>query len=171
MKRRMHMAKIKVYSLEQAEEWKKVLQQFPQADVYYSPEYTRGFARNGDGEPLLLHYVSDKLQAVNVVMKRLVPLPEHIETEDEELRDYVDYVTPYGYGGFLLKGEQSEVELQQLQKVYADFCRDHKVVAEFVRFHPVLNNAHTVENLYEVIDLGNTICMDLTRDYLAEPEQ
>ena len=77
------MAKIKEYSLEQAEEWKKVLQRFPQADVYYSPEYTRGFARNGDGEPLLLHYISDKLQAVNVVMKRPVPLPEHIETEDE----------------------------------------------------------------------------------------
>lgn len=156
------LAKIKVYDLEQAEEWKKILTRFPKADIYYSPEYTKGFAENGDGEPLLLHYTGDRLQALNVVMKRPVPLPENLNPADEELKDYVDYVTPYGYGGFLLEGECSEAELQQLQKVYADFCRDHKVVAEFVRFHPVLNNAHEVEKLYEVIDLGNTICMDLT---------
>lgn len=98
-------------------------------------------------------------------MKRPVPLPEQVKPEDVDLRGYVDYVTPYGYGGFLLEGDQSETELLQLQKAYADFCRDHKVVAEFVRFHPVLNNAHSVETLYDVIDLGNTICMDL-----ASPE-
>jgi len=156
------MAKIKAYSLEQAEEWKTILKGFPAHDIYYLPEYVKAFAENGDGEPVFLHFVSDRLQAVNIVMRRPVPIPENAEPDDEQLKEYVDFVTPYGYGGFLLEGDTSEAELQQLKKTYFDFCRDRKVVAEFVRFHPVLNNAHRVEALYEVVDLGNTICMDIS---------
>lgn len=158
------MAKIKVYTLEQAEQWKQILKWFPDHDVYYLPEYVKAFAQNGDGTPLLLYYVGDGIQGINIVMKRPVPLPEKLLPEDEDLKEYCDFVTPYGYGGFLLEQEATEEQLAVLKKTYLDFCKDNKVVAEFVRFHPVLRNAHKVEPLYQVIDLGNTICMDITSE-------
>lgn len=156
------MAKIMVYTMEQAEEWKQILLQFPRVDIYYLPEYVKAFAQNGDGEPVFMYYISENLRAINIVMKRPVPLPDKLEAQDEDLREYIDFVTPYGYGGFLLEGDCSQEELQLLKKTYYDFCKDQKVVAEFVRFHPVINNAHEVDTLYEVIDLGNTICMDIS---------
>lgn len=139
-----------------------MVHEFEKCDVYFLPEYVKAFAENGDGEPMLIHYISEKLQAINIVMKRPVPLPEHLEENEEELREYVDFATPYGYGGFVLQGDCNENEIQMLVKNYHDFCRDRKVVAEFARFHPIIGNAHMAESLFLVKDLGNTVCMDIS---------
>lgn len=156
------MAGIKVIELAQEEEWNKVIAQFPQHDVYFTPGYAKAFWVNGDGEPALLYYNGRDMQAVNIVMKRPVPVLRTECPEDEALREYFDFVTPYGYGGFLLKGDTSEDKKQELKHAYLDFCRDHKIVAEFNRYHPVIDNAHDMECLYQVVDLGNTVCMDLS---------
>lgn len=156
------MAGIRVIDLTREEEWNKVLEKFPQHDVYFTPGYVKAFRVNGDGEPLLLYYPGERMQAMNIVMRRPVPVPEGDSEELAELRTYADYVTPYGYGGFLLQGDTSEAEKEALAHAYLDFCRDHKIVAEFNRYHPVLHNAHELENLYEVVELGHTVCMDIS---------
>ncbi|MGN1159573.1 MAG: lipid II:glycine glycyltransferase FemX [Lachnospiraceae bacterium] len=156
------MTGIRIIDLTKEEEWNRVLAQFPQHDVYFTPGYVKAFQVNGDGEPLLLYYPGERMQAMNIVMKRPVPVLTVERPEDEELKGYSDFVTPYGYGGFLLQGDTSEAEKEALAHAYRDFCRDHKIVAEFNRYHPVIDNAHDMECLYEVIDLGNTVCMDVS---------
>lgn len=156
------MAGIKVIDLEHEEEWNRVIAQFPQHDVYFTAEYVKAFERNGDGEPLLLFYNGENMQAVNVVMKRPVPVRQIRDEADEALKACYDFVTPYGYGGFLLRGDACEEEKQALAHAYRDFCRDHRIVAEFNRYHPVIGNAHDMECLYEVVDLGHTVCMDIS---------
>ncbi len=156
------MAGIRVIGLEQEEEWLRIIAQFEQHDVYYTPGYVRAFERNGDGEPLLLFYNGKRMQAVNVVMRRPVPVLRTLTPDDEALKAYFDLVTPYGYGGFLLKGDTSAEEKQTLAHAYRDFCRDHHIAAEFNRYHPVIGNAHEMECLYEVVDLGHTVCMDIS---------
>ncbi len=156
------MAGIRIVGLTKEDEWNQILGQFPQHDVYFTPGYVRGFEKNGDGEPLLLYYPGGRMQAVNIVMLRPVPVLCVKEPEDEALKEYFDFVTPYGYGGFLLRGDASGEEKQALAHAYRDFCRDHKIVAEFNRYHPVIGNAHDMECLYEVADLGHTVCMDVS---------
>lgn len=156
------MAGIKVIDLAMEEEWNRIVAQFEQHDVYFTPGYVKAFALNGDGEPLLLYYNGKQMQAMNIVMRRPVPVLSTERIEDEALREYYDFVTPYGYGGFLLKGDTSQAEKEALAHAYRDFCRDHKIVAEFNRYHPVIDNAHQMEELYEVIDLGKTVCMDIS---------
>lgn len=158
------MAKIKTYGLEQAEEWKKILKQFPKADIYYLPEYVKAFAENGDGEPVFIYYTGEKMQGINIVMKRSVPVPQELSAEDAYLREYVDYATPYGYGGFLFEGVCDKEQMQLFKKTYFDFCRDQKVVAEFVRFHPVIRNVDALCETIPTIDLGNTVCMDISSE-------
>lgn len=158
------MAGIQVIGLDNEEKWNRILEQFLQHDVYFTPGYVKAFARNGDGEPLLLYYPGERLQAVNIVMRRPVPVLRTVTPEDEALREYADFVTPYGYGGFLLRGDTSETEKEALAHAYRDFCRDHRIVAEFNRYHPVIGNAHDMACLYEVIDLGHTVCMDLASE-------
>ncbi len=156
------MAGIKVIDLTMEEEWNRVIGGFAQHDVYFTPGYVKAFRVNGDGEPLLLYYNGKHMQAMNIVMKRPVPVVRTEQAEDEALKTYFDFVTPYGYGGFLLKGDTCEAEKEALAHAYRDFCRDHKIVAEFNRYHPVLGNAHQMECLYEVEDLGKTVCMDIS---------
>ncbi len=156
------MAGIKVITLAQEEEWNKIITQFPQHDVYFTPGYVKAFQLNGDGEPVLLYYNGRDMQAMNIVMKRPVPVLRTECAQDEALSGYFDLVTPYGYGGFLLKGDTGKAQKQELKHAYLDFCRDHRIVAEFNRYHPVIDNAHDMECLYQVIDLGKTVCMDLS---------
>lgn len=156
------MAGIQVIKITQETEWNQCIAQFPQHDVYFTPGYVKAFQINGDGEPVLLFYHGKDMQAMNIVMKRPVPVARMQRAEDEALSEYCDLVTPYGYGGFLLKGDTGREQKEKLAHAYLDFCRDHKVVAEFNRYHPVIDNAHELECLYQVIDLGTTVCMDLS---------
>ena len=84
------MAGIRVIGLEQEEEWLRIIAQFEQHDVYYTPGYVRAFERNGDGEPLLLFYNGKRMQAVNVVMRRPVPVLRTLTPDDEALKAYFD---------------------------------------------------------------------------------
>ena len=156
------MAGIRVISIDQEEEWLRIIAQFERHDVYFTPGYVRAFQKNGDGEPFLLFYHGKNMQAANVVMRRPVPVLRTLVPEDEALKAYFDFVTPYGYGGFLLQGDTSDPEKQALARAYRDFCRDHQIVAEFNRYHPVIGNAHEMECLYDVVDLGHTVCMDIS---------
>ncbi|MDE7238623.1 MAG: GNAT family N-acetyltransferase [Lachnospiraceae bacterium] len=156
------MEGIRIIYLAHEDEWTRVIGQFAKHDVYFTPGYVKAFWRNGDGEPFLLYYAGKKLKAANVVMKRPVPVRQTKGAADEALKDCYDFVTPYGYGGFLLQGDTSEEEKQALAHAYRDFCRDHHIVAEFNRYHPVIGNAHDMECLYEVVDLGHTVCMDIS---------
>lgn len=149
---------ITVYTREQEKEWHEFIARFPKADVYYTPEYTHAFETIGDGEAQCICYEDGDFCAVNVVMKRPVPNPNG----SDELTGYYDFVTPYGYGGFLVSNPDDADKMRRLQDCYEQYCVENHIVAEFVRFHPVLNNAHTVENMYQVIDLGHTVCLDLT---------
>lgn len=151
---------IKIYTLEDTEGWEQCMSQFAQCDVYYLPGYTKAFELNGDGEPLLFYYECGGKRAANVVMKRRVPVKRILTENDACLREYCDFATPYGYGGFLLDGDWRKEDKNRLYAAYEDYLKKEKAVAEFVRFHPGLNNARRVDDFYEVIDLGNTIQLD-----------
>ena len=134
------MTGIRIIDLTKEEEWNRVLAQFQQHDVYFTPGYVKAFQVNGDGEPLLLYYPGERMQAMNIVMKRPVPVLTVERPEDEELKGYSDFVTPYSYGGFLLQGDTSEAEKEALAHAYRDLCRDHKIVAEFNRYQPLIDS-------------------------------
>lgn len=147
-----------VYDLTKGEEWDSIVRRFQEYDVYYLSGYTKGFQQNGDGEPLLFYYEDNGLRGINVVMKR--DIADDIRFQDKiEKNRYFDLVTPYGYGGWLIEGEG---DVEPLIQAYEKWCRKNRVVSEFVRFHPMLNNQERVNGFYEVIGLGGTIAMDLS---------
>lgn len=145
------------YTIEQAEEWDKAVRSLNAYDVYYLSGYVKAFQIHGDGDPVLFYYVDENLKGINVVMKRDVA--DDLFFWDKIERDTVfDLITPYGYGGWLIEGDGERTELRS---TYEAWCREHNVVSEFVRYHPMLNNATPSESWYDVIHLGKTIAMDL----------
>jgi hypothetical protein len=145
------------YTLEQAEIWDTVVRSFAAYDVYYLSGYVKAFWLHGDGEPMLFYYEGEGLRGIHVVMKRDIA-DDAIPVGTAEGDTLFDFITPYGYGGWLLEGEGDRAPLFA---AYEDWCRRHRIVSEFVRYHPLLNNAEATASFYDVVPLGHTVAMEL----------
>lgn len=154
---------LSVFTIEDREKWDAVVRSFQLHDVYYLSGYVKGFMIHGDGEPLLFYYEDAGIRGINVVMKRDIA-DDSFFSEKISRNTVFDFISPYGYGGWLLEGEGAT---DSLFAAYEKWCVDHNVVSEFVRYHPVLNNAERTQPHYDVVLLGKTISMDLaSRDVI-----
>ena len=146
-----------VYTLENATEWDEKVLSFLAHDTYWLSGYVKAFFLHGDGEPLLFYYVDGNVRGINVVMKRDISKDVHFKGKIPE-NTYFDFATPYGYGGWLIEGENAEALFAEYEK----WCFENNIVSEFVRFHPVIENHVAAKGGYEVIGLGNTVALDLS---------
>lgn len=138
--------------------WDIIVKSFSNYDVYYLSGYVKPFQVHGDGKPILVYVKEANLRGICVYMlrdicdeKRLKGIPK---------QQFYDMVTPYGYGGFIWEGDVSIDKLKKIQKRLVDFYRANGIICEFVRWHPMLQNAEIMRNVIEVIDLGKTVHMD-----------
>lgn len=146
------------YTIDQSEAWDKVVRSFSSYDVYYLSGYVKAFQIHGDGDPVLFYYDGEKSRGINVVMKR--DIADDVFFADKIGRDvFYDFVTPYGYSGWLIEGDSKNTELFI---EYEEWCKDHNIVCEFVRYHPMLDNALKTDGFYDVTVLGNTVAIDLS---------
>ena len=152
---------IEMIGLENENKWIDIVKQFRDCDVYYLPQYTKAFRVHGDGEPYLFYYQSEDTKAINVVMKRDISQCEYF-IESCRNNTFFDIATPYGYGGFLIEGDMSKKAMENFNKEYIAYCKNHSIVSEFVRFHPLLKNHLGLEDIYELTERGKTVSMDLS---------
>ena len=146
-----------VYTLEQSEQWDAVVRSFKDYDTYWLSGYVKAFHIHGDGEPLLFAYDDGTTRGINVVMMRDVACDEKFKGKIEEGR-YFDFATPYGYGGWIIEGAQTENLFNEYQK----WLDKKGIISEFVRFHPMIKNHEAVSSFYEVIQLGEVVHMELS---------
>ena len=146
-----------VLNLSQSEQWDAIVRSFNDYDVYWLSGYTKAFYLHGDGEPLLFYFESNSVRGINVVMKRDISTDIHFAGKLSK-EEYFDFSTPYGYGGWLIEG----TDTAELFDTYNKWCIDHRIVSEFVRFHPVLGNHKYVEPHYGIIPRGKTVALDLS---------
>lgn len=142
---------IQIYNIDNSSKWDEIVTSFVDYDVYYLSGYARSFYVHGDGEPQLLYYTNESLRAIYVYMKRKTAID-----------GVYDSITPYGYGGVLFDGEVNEANLLLFSDEFLQKMQDENIISDFVRYHPMLANAVSMKSISQVIDLGNTIAMDLT---------
>lgn len=145
-----------VYGLDQDEQWDFVVRSFKEYDTYWLSGYVKAFRTHGDGEPLMFYYKDENVRGINVVMKRDVsddpPFKDKIEANK-----YYDFATPYGYGGWIIEGENTE----GLFSAYTKWVEKNEIISEFVRFHPIVKNHEECTEFYEIIQLGEVVHMEL----------
>ena len=146
-----------VYSLEQAEEWDAVVRSFREYDVYWLSGYVKAFRIHGDGEPLLFYYEDAAVRGINAVMKRDIADDKNFKGKLEKGR-YSDFATPYGYGGWIIEGQESG----PLFESYLSWIEKNGIISEFVRFHPLIKNQENNSGFYETVRLGEVVHMDLS---------
>ncbi|WP_298023060.1 GNAT family N-acetyltransferase [uncultured Dysosmobacter sp.] len=147
---------LEVLTFEQRDRWDSLVRSFKKYDAYWLNGYVKAFQIHGDGDPLLFSYESEKTRGINVVMKRDVAKDRRFAGILEEGK-YFDFTTPYGYGGWLIEGEETE----GLFDAYQDWCERNGIISEFVRFHPMVKNHEKASCFYEIIQLGKVVHMNL----------
>lgn len=145
-----------VYTLNDFEQWDKTVRSFKEYDVYWLNGYVKAFQIHGDGEPLLFYYDDGETRGINVAMIRDIAKDERFKGKIPE-NVYFDISTPYGYGGWIIEGENTE----KLFEAYGDWIKHKGIISEFVRFHPLLKNSEKCTDFYEVIRLGKVVHMNL----------
>jgi len=151
----LKMATIKTLTLEQEVEWRDLLSQNAEADVYFHPGYLKPLAQRGEGRPLLFVFTEGERVALHIVLLRpLDRLPF-----SHAFADKFDSISPYGYAGPLLP---DPTWAGGFWKAWAEYAAAQGIVAEFIRFHPLLSNHEPFRDWVALRQAGSTIWMDLT---------
>lgn len=153
---------IKLIQYSDSEQWDTTVKSFSNYDVYYLHGYVTAFRIHGDGYPVLLFFDNGHMRALYVAMLRdIAEFPQFVGILEPS--KYFDIISPYGYGGFIMEGDISDSSVSQLNNELLEMC-EQRIVSNFTRFSPVLQNAELSRSFMEVLDLGKTIALDLSSD-------
>ena len=143
-------------TLSNASEWREAVQGTGVSDIYFLPEYHRAYELNGDGVAHLYLYESGPNCLVYPFMLRRIERAGN-EPVQETL---FDIETVYGYSGPITTTKAKEF-LGGAWAAFSDWCRQQRVVAEFIRFHPLLNNKDSLEGFAKVSPDRETVVINL----------
>lgn len=126
-------------------------------DIYYEPSYGELYEKIENGKCEIFEYKNQYGVVYHMFIKR------EIETKVDDTVWY-DLITPYGYGGPIIKEckKDHRTELiKEFEREFTKYCKKNRVVSEFIRFHPILENANDFKNMYDVSYIRNTVGTNL----------
>src|ERR1039458_8383092 len=128
---------IRVIAATRPDEWNGLLQRLAHSDVYFTAEYHLAHELNGDGKALAFVAEDGKRTLFHPFLIRLIP---EFDLHDE----WHDIESVYGYSGPLSTTNDRKF-LAEAWGAFSDWCQQQNVVAEFIRFHPLLDNKESLE--------------------------
>jgi hypothetical protein len=147
-------------AIDDMQAWRVALSALPASlqDVYFQPEYAALTVRSPEQRAVLFVYQQgEHVWAYPFVIREIV----HVAGDRLE-ESWCDIETPYGYGGPLSNTDDASF-LASAHQSFTDWCRKYRVVAEFVRLHPLLNNQRWLCPQAELIFDRETVSVDLAR--------
>ncbi len=129
-------------------------------DIYFTPEWGEVNRLIEPGEPFQYVFESEAGCIKNLFVKRDIPL-----LVDGE--QYYDIATPYGYGGPYIEScaEGGKEQLLEGYKIaFGQYCKENKIVSEFTRFHPLINNGKDFSQIYNARCIRQTVGTNLESD-------
>lgn len=134
-------------------------------DIFFSMRYGNLYEEIEDGACEQFEFIHPIGKVRNIFIKR--PLPFRINDNI-----FYEILTPYGYGGPVIEevSQGQEMELAILyDEAFNEYCEEHAIIREFIRFHPLVRNADHFSDVYDVQFRRMTVGTDLTRS--ADPFQ
>lgn len=153
---------LRLIESEKKELWDSVVRSFPEWDVYYLCGYARSLEVHEKSRAFLIDFSfgSERL-CYPVMEKDIADAPEFQGVLPNNT--WFDWETPYGYGGPLTESLSLSAAAQQaFLKELTAVCKERRVVTQFLRFHPLLQNQAVLGEVIQHKPLKNTIFMDLS---------
>lgn len=89
--------------------------------VHFTRNYCKTYMSVDNSNPLLFYYQDNDTTAYQVMFKRKI---------GSNLGEYYDLISPYGYGGWIIKGKYNS----NIFNEYIELCKRSQCVCEFIRF-------------------------------------
>lgn len=149
-----------IYSLEQKELWREALYRLPfsQQDVYMLPEYYALYQDDRDSVAYCFVFEHKGDIALYPFLKGRINALHYLDLPQE----YFDIQGAYGYNGLCCSTE-SEDFTSRFYTAFQEYCQEQVVVAEFVRFNPILGNHIFSKGHMDIIPLSLNLVVDLTQ--------
>ena len=149
-----------VLNLSRTDKWNELLTQIPSKwyDVYFIPEYYSLYQNYGDGEALCFVFEQNGNIALYPFLKN--PITTLGYSLDKE---YYDIQGAYGYNGIIVSSEDKDF-VAAFWAEFDDWCEENDIVAEFSRFHPLLNNQRLASPQMKTFYSRHTVALDLSDD-------
>ncbi|MEB7389001.1 GNAT family N-acetyltransferase [Aerococcus viridans] len=132
-------------------------------DIYFKDEYGELYEKLPTQEFIKFKYEDEIGVITNRFLKRKIP-----ENILDSIEEYFDLITPYGYGGPVIERinipEKKEELLKRYEKSFKKYAIENNIVSEFVRFHPIVRNAHDFQDIYEISFNRKTVGTNLNYD-------
>lgn len=136
-------------------QWNVLLYKFPQnvQDIYYTREYYEMHEENGDGIAKAFYYEDENGAGFYPFLVNAI--------ERDWLDDiYYDIENAYGYGGPIVSCNNEKL-LKAFERAFNDCCIKNKIVAEFIRFHPLIKNDNIFNENIKILHNRMTVELDL----------
>lgn len=127
-------------------------------DIYFDKNYGKLYENIEKGKVVIFSFQTKNGNITNQFIKREIP------TKISN-KKYYDIITPYGYGGPIInkcKGNKEDL-LKEYEKNFSQYCEENNIVSEFVRFHPILNNAIDFKKIYNATCIRKTLGTNLEK--------
>lgn len=138
--------------------WHSYLNRFPfdKKDIYFTPEYYSLYQNYGDGEAQCFVFEKDgKIALYPFLRNPITSLGYQLDKE------YYDIQGAYGYNG-LIASADDEGFIADFWKEFDSYCQENDIVAEFMRFHPLLNNQRLASPEMKTFFSRHTVALDLS---------
>lgn len=125
-------------------------------DVYFTPEYYSLYQNYGDGEAHCFVFEKDGERVLYpFLINPITPLGYKLDKE------YYDIQGAYGYNGIITSSEDTTF-IAAFWDAFDAYCQENDIVAEFTRFHPLLNNQRLASPKMKTFFSRHTVSLDLT---------
>ena len=144
--------------LKEKDAWTTVLVRLPFncRDVYFTPEYYSLYKNYGDGDARCFVFEKDgEVVLYPFLINPITPLGYKLDKE------YYDIQGAYGYNGIIASSDDAGF-IAEFWKEFDVWCQDNDVVAEFMRFHPLLNNQKLASPKMKTFFSRHTVVLDLS---------
>lgn len=150
----------KILNLADIVEWQAALEKLSpeNKDVYFTPEYYSLYQNYGDGEARCFVFEQDgEVVLYPFLINPITSLGYKLDKE------YYDIQGAYGYNGIIASNHDSYL-INAFWESFDLWCQENDIVAEFSRFHPLLNNQVLASPKMKTFYSRHTVALDLTDD-------
>lgn len=133
-------------------------------DIYFEPDYAELYETE-ENRAVEYRFECEYGFITNLFLKRQIDikLPDEVQ--------YYDLATPYGYGGPVIHWTNDKEKLiQAYMDDFGRYTEKEHIIAEFVRFHPILGNGVDFKEVYKSIFDRKTVGTNLTYDDVIAKE-
>ena len=151
----------KILNLKNRQKWKILLNVLPinQQDVYFTPEYYDLYERNGDGKAQCFVFKDNgEVALYPFLINSVNELGYNLNDE------YYDIQGAYGYNGVISSSYNIEFR-RKFFDAFNEYCKGNNIIAEFMRFHPLLNNYKFSNFFMKIIKDRYTVFLNLKKGY------